>query len=679
MGNPQTKEWLYSVPTNNADKQTGESFVYRHPDSVGKDLFAMDVGGQTVQDFLRLRFDPKHAAKLCFGRRAVKDGKPDGGFVFKTNAQAKFEAESFGSGLLNLSLCPEVAEYRDYRLNMIGILSKNTMEYLINELACCFYGITIVPIYDTLGEEAVVFCMNETKLAACIVHPDRFEFLFKLKKAGKLPFLKTIVVSDAAALKPEQRALKAEDLRVLDFAEVQEAGRANVREWAKVTPESIWAFSYTSGTTGNPKGVLIDHRNALSTFLLVDQVVAQTEANNDIIYLSYLPMAHVLERVVFINVLRKHGVIGVFSGNAREIMDDLKVLNPTIMVSVPRILIKIYEGINKKVASMPVFMQNLFKNAVHSKLLNLHTTGSLKSTIYDRLLFAKVRSQLGDRMKFILTGSAPIEKHIVDFLKVCFSCPIIEGYGQTEASGIEIVNRPVDSEAGHIGGPSHTLEFKLVDAPEYKYFHTDVDDLGNPTPRGEIWVRGPGVSPGYYKNDEKNKETFTADGWLQSGDIGMLTPYRNCLKIIDRKKNLFKLQQGEYISPEKLENGYKEASDLIDEIFVYGDGHHTFLVAVISVAPAHLSKLAAQAGAASTDPAAAAKDPVVKQYIIKLFDGMAAKKKFNSLEKIKGLIIETRSFTDLGVMTSSLKLKRPDAGKVFKAQIMEIYKNTASE
>lgn len=152
-----------------------------------------------------------------------------------------------------------------------------------------------------------------------------------------------------------------------------------------------------------------------------------------------------------------------------------------------------------------------------------------------------MKKSLGGNVRIIITGSAPISPKVLESLKVMFSCPIVEGYGQTEATALEFTTLPEDGSSGHIGGPLPHNEFKLVDVPELDYFSKDTDSEGNLKPRGEIWVRGANVIPGYYKLDEKNKETFTSDGWMQSGDIGELILPEGKLRIIDRKKNIFKL------------------------------------------------------------------------------------------------------------------------------------------
>lgn len=159
---------------------------------------------------------------------------------------------------------------------------------------------------------------------------------------------------------------------------------------------------------------------------------------------------------------------------------------------------------------------------------------------------------------------------MLKFLKICFCVPFLEVYGQTEGTGCEFGQSIHDWTSGHVGGIMSSLEMKLRDVPEMNYTSNDKDENGNPTPRGEILVRGNGVFQGYYKNAEKTSETIDQEGWLHSGDVGMIVPPNNHMKIIDRIKNIFKLSQGEYVAPDKLEQIYKTCPGVAD-IFVYGD------------------------------------------------------------------------------------------------------------
>lgn len=274
-------------------------------------------------------------------------------------------------------------------------------------------------------------------------------------------------------------------------------------------------------------------------------------------------------------------------------------------------------------------------------------------------------------MKFMLTGSAPISLEVLDFLKICFSCPIIEGYGQTEGLGAEFVTYTYDPVGGHVGGPGPQNEFKLVDVEEMNYTSKDKDEQGRPRPRGEIWVRGQNVIPGYFLNDEQTKNTFTADGWLMSGDVGAILPEGNRLKIIDRKKNIFKLSQGEYIAPEKLEGAYKVTNPLITDVFVYGDSLKSCLVGVVCIEQPNLKGIASQLGVSGEN---LHESEEMKKAIINMFNEEAKKRKYNKLEQLKKIIIETKPFGELDLLTTTFKKRRNAFKEHYESQFDEMYK-----
>lgn len=218
----------------------------------------------------------------------------------------------------------------------------------------------------------------------------------------------------------------------------------------------------------------------------------------------------------------------------------------------PRLFSRFYDVIKKKFSDLQGYTRTAVNYGLDKKLKNVATNGGFTHKIYDPLFFNKTKMALGGNVRYMISGSAPLLPEVHKFMKVVIGVPLLEGYGQTESTGAAFITHPMDPEVGHIGGPVSSTEFKLVDIPEMKYTSSDKDDQGRPMPRGEIWMRGPSVFLGYYKNDEKTKEALTEDGWLKSGDVGAILPNTHCLKIIDRKKNIFKLQQGEYVAAEKV-------------------------------------------------------------------------------------------------------------------------------
>lgn len=314
------------------------------------------------------------------------------------------------------------------------------------------------------------------------------------------------------------------------------------------TPETIMLLCYTSGTTGNPKAAKLLHKNFIATCAGIPYTGANFSEND--LYISYLPMAHSFEQTLFASAVCNGTKVGFYGGDVLKLTEDCQALKPTMFPSVPRLFNRIYDKINAGLKELQGVKGSLAQRAINSKLYYLENNASYEYYAYDKLVCNKFRNILGGRCRIMVTGSAPIDPKVLNFLKVCFCCPILEGYGQTESCAASTLTIPEDPKAGHVGGNLPSIKIRLRDIPEMQYLSTD-----KPYPRGEICFKGPAIFPGYYDNVEKTKEALSEDGWLASGDVGMVFP-NGSIRIVDRAKNIFKLAQGEYIAPEKLENVY---------------------------------------------------------------------------------------------------------------------------
>lgn len=241
-----------------------------------------------------------------------------------------------------------------------------------------------------------------------------------------------------------------------------------------------------------------------------------------------------------------------------KLREDLIVLKPTIMVSVPRLFNRFYDVMQAKVKELTGFKRTITEWGIQKKLYNLES-GKMTNTFYDTLVFNKFKEFLGGRVRYMITGSAPISKEVLNFLKIAFCVQIAEGYGQTECAAPATITWTQDPTSGHVGAPFPALEMKLVDVPEMNYTSEDKDEEGVPTPRGEVCYRGFNVFKGYFRSPEQTKDTIDEDGWVHTGDIGVFQP-NGTLRIVDRKKNIFKLSQGEYIAPDKIENKVSQSA-----------------------------------------------------------------------------------------------------------------------
>ena len=356
------------------------------------------------------------------------------------------------------------------------------------------------------------------------------------------------------------------------------------------------------------------------------QDIVQTEAFDR--HLSYLPLPHIFERVVQAQVLLAGASIGFFRGDPKLLVEDRQACRPTMLPAAPRVLNKIYDKIQSGINVAGGMKKKLFDAALAAKAEGLRH-GKLTHGLYDRLIFNKIKKALGlDHLRFMVSGSAPLSEGVMIFFRCMLGVPVVEGYGQTEGAAGATICHPDDiSSVGHVCGPIDACEIVLVDVPEMGYLHTDTSHQGRPCKgRGEIWVRGPNVFKGYYKDEEKTRETINDEGWLMSGDIGLWTP-QGQLAIIDRKKNIFKLSQGEYVAAEKIENVYAH-SPLIGQSFVYGDSYQSCLVAIIVPDEEVVMKWAADSGdtsLANANMPTLCKSPQLKDDIMADIKKLAAK------------------------------------------------------
>ncbi len=347
------------------------------------------------------------------------------------------------------------------------------------------------------------------------------------------------------------------------------------------------------------------------------------------------------------------------------LVDDIAALKPTIFASVPRLLNRIYDKIiNGALNSGSALKAFMFNQALSAKKHYLRAEGCLTHTVWDPLVFAKVKGVLGGRVRLMISASAPIAGDTLEFLRVGFGCEVLEAYGQTESCGGLTCSLQGDYSLGNVGYPSTCCQVKLVSVPDMGYLAKDL--------KGEIWVKGPAVCKGYYKEPEKTAETITTDGWLKTGDIGSFDK-KGRLSIIDRKKNIFKLSQGEYVAPEKLENIFVKSA-LIAQIYVHGDSLQNELVAIVIPDPENTAKWAIGQGIipANTpldqflNPAAPCKLFIdlckraeLNKAIVEDLTKIGQKAKLRGFEYVKAVYLDAFPFSiESNTITPTFKLKR---------------------
>lgn len=337
-------------------------------------------------------------------------------------------------------------------------------------------------------------------------------------------------------------------------------------------------------------------------------------------------------------------------------------LKPTLFPSVPRLYNKIYGTIKQRMEEAIGCKRWLIDRGFAAKQAQA-VNGVYTHGCYDALIFKKVKALLGGRVRTMITGSAPIDLEVLNYLKVCFCVPIQEGYGLTESSAAATVTKINDPNSGHVGGPVQTLRIRLKDVPEMNYTALD-----KPYPRGEVCMKGPSIFSGYFKRPDKTAEAFDDDNWFRTGDVGMVFP-NGSIKIIDRAKNIFKLSQGEYIAPEKLENIFV-LSPFVEQSFVYGDSLKNCIVVIVLPKPAAVDKFKQEHPGVDHLTSEA-----FKKAILDDMARLATEHHCSSLEKPKAIHLVAEGFSvDNELLTPTFKLKRNVAKNVYQAQIDEMYK-----
>ncbi|KAK7859157.1 long chain acyl-coa synthetase 6 [Quercus suber] len=625
------------------------------------------------------------------GTRIRVDGTV-GEYKWMTYGEAATARSEIGSGLIYHGIP---------KGSCIGLYFINRPEWLIVDHACSAYSSISVPLYDTLGPDAVKFIVNHASVQVIFCVPQTLNSL--LSFLSDIPTVRLIVV--VGGIDDQIPSLPSTTgVQVVTYSKLLSQGRSNLQPFCPPKPDDVATICYTSGTTGTPKGAILTHGNLIANVAGTSLSVKFFPSD---VYISYLPLAHIYERVNQIATVYNGVAVGFYQGDNMKLMDDVAALRPTIFSSVPRLYNRIYAGILNAVKTSGGLRERLFNAAYNAKKQAI-LSGKNASPMWDKLVFNKIRERLGGRVRFMTSGASPLSPDVMDFLKICFGCRVSEGYGMTETSCVISGMDEGDNLSGHVGSPNPACEIKLVDVPEMNYTSDD-----QPYPRGEICVRGPIIFKGYFKDEVQTyeaylftgffqsyknlsnmntsddiikldrKEVVDEDEWFHTGDIGLWLP-EGRLKIIDRKKNIFKLAQGEYIAPEKIENVYAKCK-FIAQCFIYGDSMNSSLVAVVSVDQDVLKAWAASEGIKYEDLGQLCNDPRARAAVLADMDAIGREAQASYLkyyavlalrgfEFAKAVTLVHEPFTlENGLLTPTFKVKRPQAKEYFAKAIANMY------
>ena len=523
------------------------------------------------------------------------------------------------------------------------------------DLGCMSQSLFSVSIYDTLGPDTTEYIINHATLNCVITSLSHVPTLLKLASAKRIPTLKLIISLDPIDAGEVPGTSKAALLNALAadvgiavhyIKDVEVLGAASKRAMNPPRPEDTITINYTSGTTGNPKGVVLTHANA--TAATASSLVITESKPNDVL-VSYLPLAHIYQRLAEHGALSMGSALGYFHGDILSLIDDMKLLRPTGFNSVPRLYNRFGTAIRAATIEASGVKGSIGRHVINGKLAAMKLPpgkATNKHALYDRIYTPKIASALGlQRARGMVSGSAPLDPSLHQFLRAAFGINFIQGYGLTETYAIATAQIEGDMTAGNCGAMAAGMEACLQSVPDMDYLVSD-----SPNPRGELLLRGNARFKEYYRNEAETAKAIDEDGWFRTGDIAEIDSMGR-ISIVDRVKNVLKLAQGEYISPERIENVYMANSSLIAQAYVHGDSTQAFLVSIFGVDPATFAPFCSQVLKKKIDPVdldaikVAAKDVRVRQAVVKELDKIGKKNKFNSYEKVRAVHLEIEPFT----------------------------------
>lgn len=623
------------------------------------DTFPDEPMVRTLYDNLECGIE-KFGERPYLGRRRVVNGAA-GEYEWMSYAEVGDARSAIGSGMVHLGL---------EKGGRVGLYSVNSVDWMLVDAAAHAFGMTCVPLYDTLGPDTVKFIANHAELSCIACSVGVLGSVMEV--LPECPGVKLVVVYGTRPHERLPETPTGSSARMITLDRVRALGYKFRKAHKPPRPDDVALINYTSGTTGVPKGAILTHKsliaNAAGASIITQGILNSQE---EIVHISYLPLAHIYERFNVTLMTYMGGAIGFYRGDVLQLLDDVEALAPTTFASVPRLYNRIYDKVLSQIESANPVSRRLFWMAYNYKkaaILSGDLTGGRLGPFWDKLVFSKIRAKLGGRVKMLSSGASPISSEVMLFLRICFGPNVLEGYGMTETACLISLTLPGDPTMGHVGAPIPSCEIKLDDIPEMGYGNDD-----EPNPRGEICVRGPIVFGGYYKNPEATAETIDKDGWLHTGDVGMWLP-GGLLRIIDRKKNIFKLSQGEYIAPEKIENIYVR-SPFIMQAFVYGDSLKAQLVAVVVADPEYMIPWAKQRNLPQ-DISALCENPQILATVLKSMQQEGKAAGLKGFEQVAAIRMTAEPFSvENGLMTPTFKVKRPQAKIAFKDFIDAMYQS----
>jgi long-chain acyl-CoA synthetase len=586
---------------------------------------------------------------LCLDA-TLKYDKPDA-LNHKIGAEwINISAETFAERVRHVAL--GLAALGIKRGDRLALLSENRPEWSITDLAILSLGAINVPIYTTQAIDQIRYILTDSGARGIFISNRR---LHKHARPAleRLGFLENVIFFDAEGSEGVQRAMSLDALEANGREQARHTPEAFAEHLSAVRPQDLATIIYTSGTTGEPKGVMLTHNNFISNVLAITDGLPISSTD---VALSVLPLSHIFERTGFY-VFCYNGVSVYYAASFDQVGENLREVRPTVMTAVPRLFEKVYHRIVKKGMSEKGWKRKVFLRAMavgqrYAELKDKHQrvprTLALQQKIASRLVFSKWREGVGGRLRYFVSGGAPLSPTL-SYSFIAAGIPVLQGYGATETC-IVSANRPENNQVGSVGLPFAGIKLAIAED-------------------GEIMVRGPNVMQGYYGQPEATAAVLK-DGWFATGDVGHLDEDGR-LYITDRKKDLFKLSNGKYIAPQLIESLLKQ-SEFVSQVVVVGTGRKQPAALIVPEWEAMKQELSAQGEdfpqgrkELSQFPAAI---KIVQRDVVSLTSELA------DYERVRRVALLADEFTiDNGELTPTLKVKRRVIDEKFGELIEELY------
>jgi long-chain acyl-CoA synthetase len=589
------------------------------------------------------------AARPCLGQ---KHGGTKSEYEYATFQQVGERVKNFACGLVSLGI---------ERGDRVAILAENSSDWAVCDIACQCRGAIAVPMFSTLPSSQVAGILRDCGARAIVVSDKSQAAKIREARAADpgLPELQHVIAMEA---------VEGDDIQ--SFASVEEAGAKYLQEhpqefetlWPAAQPDDVATIIYTSGTTGDPKGVVLSHRNICANADAIATLLKQhLSLGEDDIFLSFLPLAHIFERTAGFWVPVRCGCAVAYAESLRTIDKNLKEVRPTVMFAVPRF----YEMLGDKIAgateSLPEDKRAKYTAAIELARKagrkrggvrgapSLSLVDKIKLTIFEKVVYSKVRDRFGGRLKAFVSGGAPLSPDVAALL-FGLNITLLEGYGLTETSPVIAVNLPGAVRIGTVGEILENVECKIAED-------------------GEICVRGDSITRGYWNRETETREAIDSENWFHTGDIGQIVPEgsRKYLQITDRKKDLLVLANGKKVAPAPIEMRLSQ-SPLISQVVLLGDKQKAVSALVVPQMEA-LRLFAAKQNLGLESDAEIIASPAVIKRVREEIDAMS--KDLADFEKIKKFSLLEKPFSvESGELTPTLKVKRRVVAEKFGALVL---------